>query len=83
MIFVNVTLEEWLSKHPDLKIIEETCDGCGREIKATRPFVTKGYAGLRGTDCDCGNGRHTVMSLVTTSAEKHYEWIAAVSPTDR
>jgi hypothetical protein len=74
MLFPNVTTEDWIKKYPDLKVISSTCENCGTEMQATRPFIEKHFAGLRIDHCPCGKNRHSTMMMVTTSAEKHEEW---------
>jgi len=74
MIFVDVPIEAWLRRYPELSIVEGICNSCERPLKANQPFVTKGYAGLRAEDCLCGENTHTSMSLVSTSRQKHREW---------
>lgn len=78
MIFVEASVEEWIKKHSQLEVIEGKCDYCGKPMKTNRPFITKGYAGLKAYDCLCGRGRNTVLSLVTTSIKKHSEWNEAL-----
>lgn len=75
MIFVEEPLEQWLEKYPDLKVIHRECDGCGKPMSTTRPFITKGYVGLRTPDCNCGKQRHSAMTMVTTTAASYKEWI--------
>lgn len=75
MIFPQVSLQDWLQKHPDLKINKLNCDACGKEMIANKPFIEKGYAGLIAEKCSCGNNRHTCMSMVTTSKEAYDHWI--------
>ena len=74
MIFIDKTVQEWMSKHPSLEIVERPCDHCGLVLRSTRPFVERGYAGLIAPNCACGKNRHTAMSVVTTSAQKHRDW---------
>lgn len=82
MFFVNYTTEEWVLKHPELEILQGVCDGCGQSIKADLPFVAKDYVGLRAADCPCGLGKHTVMSLKTSSSKKNSEWAAILDLVD-
>jgi hypothetical protein len=76
MFFPDVSLEEWLKKYPELEVISSTCENCGSEMKATRPFIEKHFAGLRIDHCHCGKNRHSTAMAITTTAEKHREWEA-------
>jgi hypothetical protein len=74
MIFPNVSLKDWLKKYPELKVISSQCENCGKKMKTTRPFIEKHFAGLRIDTCPCGKNRHSSMTMVTITAEKHQEW---------
>ena len=81
MIFTDASVNEWLRKYPELKIITGNCDHCGAPMRTTRPFVTRDYAGLIAHDCSCGQNRHTALSLVTTTQKKNAEWAEVLSGT--
>lgn len=45
MIFPEVSLEEWLRRYPELKIIASQCENCGSQMKITRSFVENSLQG--------------------------------------
>lgn len=67
------TTEEWIEKHPRLRIMTGSCDGCGKKLKTTRPFMSNGYAGLKAPDC-CERQRHSCMTMVTTNEKSFAKW---------
>ena len=72
---VDVPLERWLERFPELKVQTRLCDSCGTEMRADRPFLMKGYAGLRAPKCRCGKNKRTCMSMVTTTPEETQKWV--------
>lgn len=52
MIYPNISLEEWLEKHP-IEPVEGKCY-CGRIHRTTKPVILKDYIGLVANKCDCG-----------------------------
>lgn len=58
MIYPDVTLEDWLRKHPELQVLKKTCDSCGKDMFSTVPFMTKDYYGLESPKCSCGKNRN-------------------------
>jgi len=54
MIYPDVTVEEWCSKHLSLKLaLPAHCD-CGQAAEL-KPFITKAVLGLSATPCRCGD----------------------------
>ena len=73
MIYVDKTTEQWCQKY-GLKVMERSCDNCGSVMRTTKPFLEKGYAGLKAPNCACGKNRFTASVIVTISKEAHQDW---------
>jgi hypothetical protein len=74
MIFPDVTTEDFLSKHDELKVIEGFCDHCGTSMKTTIPFIEKGAVGLVSPKCKCGKNRNQAMIGLPTSRSEIQYW---------
>ncbi len=74
MIFVEKTTEEWIKKYQDLSVLTRECDNCGSEMKTTKPFISKDYAGLKAPKCSCGKNKFSAMSMVTRTSAKYNEF---------
>lgn len=80
MIFVEISLEKWLEKHPDLKILNSFCNGCGSTLKTEKPFITKDFVGLTSAECQlCHNKTHKAMSFVSYDKSKISDWNDLIS----
>lgn len=78
MIYPDVTVTEWIRKHPSLKVVSTSCSECGSKIYADRPFVSQDYVGLESRPCSCGNARNTAANAVTRTKKAYDEWEAAL-----
>lgn len=78
MIYPDVSLKTWLKKHPELRVFESHCHPCGKVMKSTRPFISKGYVGIESEPCPCGKGQNKCSSSVTTTKEEHESWLKAL-----
>lgn len=67
MIFIDVSLRDWLIRHPGLGT-KLFCQ-CGEEAVNPRPFRTRNYAGILGGTCRCGM---TAASKTTPIAQIGY-----------
>jgi hypothetical protein len=74
MIFLDTSVEEWCAKYPGLKVMVSKCDACGAEMRTSRAFLSKGYAGLETPKCPCGRGRNTASTAVTTDESTRQSW---------
>lgn len=54
MIFPDITLDKWLQKYPSLSVEFEECPECGNLVKLDIPYISKDFAGLTSSPCDCG-----------------------------
>lgn len=79
MIYPDVKLEEWLARYPELDLLEKECDNCGKPMIANKPFISKGFAGLISSNCQCGKNRSICSSRVTTSNDEHQKWTKLLS----
>lgn len=79
MIYPDVSLEDWLKRYPELDLLEKECDHCGSLMRANKPFLTKGYAGVLSPKCECGKNKTICSSRVTTSNEEHQRWLNLLS----
>ncbi|MBX9839194.1 MAG: hypothetical protein K2X69_12895 [Silvanigrellaceae bacterium] len=75
MIFVDIPLNEWLKKIPQLKVIETTCVSCGNKIKAEYPVILKDYIGLSSKPCPCGDKKSGCENLITRTKKEHESWL--------
>lgn len=74
MFFPEYTTEEWLTTHPELRILKTECLECGGEIKTTKPYVTPDYIGLAAFNCpDCGV-QHRAFSSIPYSKSEIEAW---------
>lgn len=78
MIHPKVSLEAWLSKYPDLKIVTKECDACGKTIRTTIPFISKDYVGLDAPRCECGKNKFSCAISITRTPEANQEWAEAL-----
>lgn len=76
MIFVDVKIDDWLKRYPELQVKETECPDCGEIIMALRPFISKDYVGLTSGPCTCGSVRARCESSVTRSVREHMSWDA-------
>ncbi len=76
MIYPDVTLDEWLKRHPDLKVKEGICDNwdCKKPMRTTRPFVYRDGVGLESNDCECGKSKHRSSVMIVTRPEAVEQW---------
>lgn len=74
MIFPDIKLENWLDKYTELEEVRKECNNCKKTMKANKPFLIKGYAGITSEKCSCGKNRSECSSMVTNSIEEHLKW---------
>lgn len=74
MIYPDVTLEEWLKRYPDLKVVTGICDGCGGPKPTIKPFRFKHGVGLECLPCSCGKGRHSSSTMLITETKEIEKW---------
>lgn len=75
MIYLDVNLDVWLQKYPDLKVVEGLCNNCGAVLKSERPFITKEYVGLTSDNCrECSSSSHKAMTFISYDKSKVDEW---------
>ena len=74
MIFPDISLKKWLSKYPDLEIIEGTCRYCLKKRKTNIPFISKDYLGLVSEPCSCGKDDHISQSSIPISQKELKYW---------
>lgn len=80
MIFVlDVTVDEWINKHPSLDIKSISCSACKATLTTTRPFITKGYIGLATPVCSCGSKLSRAEVAIPRTATEKKEWSEIVS----
>jgi len=63
---------KWAEEH-GLSLEPRECEKCGKEVRAMKPLVIPGYAGLTAEDHGCGE-EHTHSRYVPVSAEKVGFW---------
>jgi hypothetical protein len=52
MLYPKVTTEEWIEKHPSLKIKSTTCINCRKcKLYTTEPVMSKNWVGLVAPKC--------------------------------
>ena len=56
MIFLDISTEEWMHQHEELRVETRKCVSCRKsKIATTRPFIEKGWVGLIAPPChSCG-----------------------------
>ncbi len=81
MIYPEVPLKVWLKRYPELKVISGTCSNCEKIMPTSRPFLSKGYAGIESLPCSCGKNRNKAMTMVTITAAAHAEWVDLLGGT--
>lgn len=74
MIYLNMSVEEFLSKNNEFKIEEGICNHCGSSLKTTIPFIEKDYIGLVSPPCPCGKSTNEAMTMVPTSKNEMLYW---------
>lgn len=75
MIYPDVPLEEWLDRYPELCVVERQCEGCGRLMRASTPFIMKGYVGIESGDCSCKKNYSRCSCRITITNEEHTRWV--------
>lgn len=80
MLFIDVNLENWCTRFPELEVVKNTCAKCGEKLIADQPFIMKGFAGLTSMKCSCVDHKSYCMSRVTTSSEEFIKWAAVTLP---
>lgn len=55
MLFPQVSVEEWIERHPGLEIEKERCPSCRKEIVKDIPYMSKDWVGLHSGECSCGH----------------------------
>ena len=73
MLFPQVSAREWMKNHPDLKSFNVECQKCNKRRRASIPFVTHRYFGLKAPDCKCGNKTFVAIG-VTRTREEYLRW---------
>lgn len=77
MIFPDISLAEWLSRHPELKVRQTSCITCSRPIVADRPYISAKYLGLVSRPCECGSTRTVCDNGITRTRDEHIAWVDA------
>jgi hypothetical protein len=74
MIYPDVTVEDWIAKHPALEVSKCSCIDCGVEIKSDKPYMSRDYIGLESKPCVCGSTRSKCSSSVPYSSVEQKAW---------
>lgn len=74
MIYPDVSIEEWLSKHKGLKVSIGKCNSCGAELRSTVPFLFKYGVGLESPKCPCGSGTNKCATMLVTNEQEVERW---------
>jgi hypothetical protein len=70
MIFPEISLQDWVRRHPQLRVIEVQCLQCDGTIKTEKPFIAKDYLGLLALNCpSCGIEHRTYTGLPYSKSE--------------
>lgn len=77
-IYPNVSIEEWITFHPELQARSTSCRNCGSILTASIPFITKDYYGLCSPECSCGESITGIESMVTRSKREHDSWMSSL-----
>ena len=73
MIFPDVTIEEWLKKHPELSPPDysKSCHECGKPVHTYRPYIEKDWIGFASNECECGSGYRAYNEIPNSQDSKN------------